>query len=95
MESIRINNRIAGMRCSEQIGMGACASQFKNQDVIVNLVNEKPVWCYVAFPVVGPSAGKRMVAVRGGEFFAVPQLFSVLPVFVNEGFEDNTFRRAA
>ena len=45
--------------------------QFEDKDVFVDLVDEKPVGGDMAFPVIRPSSGKRMVAICGGERFAV------------------------
>ena len=59
---------------SEQIAVRACAGQFEDEDVFVNLVDEKPVWRDVALSVIRPVADKRMVAVLGRKHLAVGEL---------------------
>ena len=59
---------------SEQIGMGAGAGQFKDEDVLVNLVDEQPVGRDVAFAVIRPIAGERMIVVGSRKLFSVAQL---------------------
>ncbi len=58
----------------EQVGMGAGAGQFKYEDVLVKLVDEKPVGRDMAFTMIGPVADKRMVVVFGRQFLAVGEL---------------------
>ena len=60
---------------SEQIAVRSCAGQFEDEDVLVNLVDEKPVWRDVALSVIRPVADKRMVAVLGRKRLAVGELF--------------------
>ena len=50
--------------------MGAGAGQFKDEDVLVNLVDEKPVGRDVTFAVVAPVVRERMVMIGGRERFA-------------------------
>ncbi len=56
---------------SEQVGMCSRPGQFKDEDVLENLVDEKPVWRDMAFAVVGPSSGKGVVAVFRGQRLAL------------------------
>ena len=58
----------------EQVGMGAGAGQFKNEDVFVYLVDEKPVGSNMTFAVVDPVADKRMVVVFRRQFLPVGKL---------------------
>ncbi len=59
---------------SEQVGMCSRPGQFKDEDVLENLVDEKPVWRDMAFAVVGPSSGKGVVAVFRGQRLAFGEL---------------------
>ena len=59
---------------SEEVAMRAGAGQFENEDVFVDLVDEKPVGCDVAFAVVGPVADERMVAVLWRKLLSVGKL---------------------
>ena len=49
---------------SEQVGMCSSPGQFKDEDVLENLVDEKPVRRDMAFAVIGPWPRERVVAVR-------------------------------
>lgn len=60
---------------SEQVAVRAGAGQFEDEEVFVDLVDEKPVGCDVALSVVRPVADKRMVAVLGRKRLAVGELF--------------------
>lgn len=59
---------------SKQVGVGAGAGQFEDEDVGVDFVDEQPVGGDVTFAVGGPVAGEGMVAVGGGQFLAVAEL---------------------
>ena len=59
---------------SKQVGVGAGAGQFENENVLVYLVDEKPVGCDMAFAVVRPVAGERMVVVGRRKLFSIAQL---------------------
>ena len=56
---------------SKQFGMGAGAGQFENEDILVYLVDEKPVGCDMAFAVVGPVVAEWMVVICGRQHLAV------------------------
>ena len=62
------------IRGSEKIGMRASAGQFEDENVIFDLVDEKPIRGDVTFAMVCPVAGERMVSVGGGQRFAVGEL---------------------
>ena len=51
-------------RGSEKIAVRAGAGQFKDENVLMNLVDEQPVGCNMAFAVIGPIVAKRVVAVE-------------------------------
>ena len=70
-----MNHRPTRTRGSEKIAVRASAGQFKDENVLVNLVDEKPVGCDVALSVVRPVADKRMVAVLGRKRLAVGESF--------------------
>lgn len=66
-----MNYRLTRMRGSEKIAVRARASQFKDENVFVNLVDEKPVGRNMAFAVIGPVVAERVVAVCGRKGFAI------------------------
>ena len=55
----------------EEIAVRAGTGQFKDEDVLVNLVDEQPVGRDMAFTMIGPVADKRMVVVLGRQCLAV------------------------
>lgn len=55
----------------EKIAVRAGTGQFKDENVLVNLVDEKPVGCDMAFAVVGPVVAERMVVICGRQHLAV------------------------
>ena len=59
---------------SEEVAMRAGAGQFENEDVFVDLVDEKPVWRDVALAVVSPVADERMVAALWRKLLSVGKL---------------------
>ena len=61
---------------SKKIAVRTCAGQFENEDIFVNLINEKPIGRDVTFTMICPIAGERMVAVDGRQFFAIAQLLN-------------------
>lgn len=70
----RINHGPTRTRGSEKIAVRASAGQFKDENVLVNLVDEQPVWRDMAFAVVRPVAGERMVVVGRRKLFSIAQL---------------------
>lgn len=65
-----INHGCSRTRGSEKIAMRAGACQFKDENVFVNLVDEKPVGRNMAFAVIGPVIAERVVAVCRRKGFA-------------------------
>ena len=65
---------IRDIRGLEKIGMRASAGQFEDENVIFDLVDEKPIRGDVTFAMVCPVAGERMVSVGGRQRFAVGEL---------------------
>ena len=59
---------------SEEVAVRTGTGQFEDEDVFVNLVDEKPVGRDVAFAVVHPVADERMVVVLGRKLLAVGKL---------------------
>lgn len=59
---------------SEEVAVRTGTGQFEDEDIFVNLVDEKPVWRDVAFAVVHPVADERMVVVLGRKLLAVGKL---------------------
>ncbi len=49
----------------EKIAVRAGAGQFKDENVLVNLVDEKPVGRDMAFAVIGPVVAERVVTICG------------------------------
>ena len=66
----KINHGPTRTRGSEKIAVRASAGQFKDENVLVNLVDEQPVGRDMAFAVVGPVVAEGVVAVRGRQWFA-------------------------
>ena len=58
-------------RGSEKIAVRAGAGQFKDENVLMNLVDEQPVGRNMAFAVIGPVVAERVVAVCGRKGFAI------------------------
>ena len=58
----------------EQVAVRTGAGQFKDEDVFLDLVDEQPVGRYMTFAMICPVAHKRMVAIGGGQGFAICQL---------------------
>ena len=58
----------------EKIGMRASAGQFKDEDILVYLVVERPVGGNMVFAVVDPVADKRMVVGFRRQFLAVGEI---------------------
>ena len=56
---------------SKKIAVRTCAGQFENEDVFVNLINEKPIGRDVTFAVVRPVASECVVAVGRRQFLAM------------------------
>lgn len=66
-----MNYRLTRTRGSEKIAVRAGTGQFKDENVLVNLVDEKPVGRNMAFAVIGPVIAERVVAVCRGKGFAI------------------------
>lgn len=66
-----MNHRPMRTRGSEKIAMRAGTGQFKDENVLMNLVDEKPVGRNMAFAVIGPIVAERVVAVCRGKGFAI------------------------
>ena len=58
-------------RGSEKIAVRAGAGQFKDENVLMNLVDEQPVGCDMAFAVIGPVVAEGVVAVCRRKGFAI------------------------
>ena len=58
----------------EQIAVRTGAGQFKNENVLMNMVDEKPIGSNVTFAMICPTASERVVTIRGRQCLAVPQL---------------------
>lgn len=65
-----INHGCSRTRGSEKIAMRAGAGQFKDENIFVNLVDEKPVGRNMAFAVIGPVIAERVVVVCRRKGFA-------------------------
>lgn len=52
--------------------MGAC--RHKRKLVVINFVDEEPVWLYMAFSVPFPVVAKRVISKLRSEVYTVPQL---------------------
>lgn len=66
-----INHECSRTRGSEKIAVRAGAGQFKDENVLMNLVDEKPVGRNMAFAVIGPIVAERVVAVCRGKWFDI------------------------
>ena len=65
------NHECSRTRGSEKIAVRAGAGQFKDENVLMNLVDEKPVGRNMAFAVIDPVIAERVVAVCRGKGFAI------------------------
>ena len=61
---------------SKKIAVRTCAGQFENEDIFVDLINEKPIGCDVTFTMVRPITSECVVAVGRRQFFSIAQLFN-------------------
>ena len=58
-------------RQSKKIAERTCAGQFENEDIFVNLIDEKPIGRDVTFTMIRPVAGECMVSVGRRQFLAM------------------------
>ena len=73
-----MNHRLTRTRGSEKIAVRAGTGQFKDENVLVNLVDEKPVGRNMAFAVISPVIAEKVVAVCGRKGFAIVEFRSDL-----------------
>ena len=65
------NHGCSRTRGSEKIAVRAGTGQFKDENVLMNLVDKKPVGRNMAFAMIGPIVAERVVAVCRGQRLAI------------------------
>ena len=66
-----VNYRLTRTRGSEKIAVRAGTGQFKDENVLMNLIDEQPVGRNMAFAVIGPVVSEGVVAVCRGQRLAI------------------------